>query len=259
MGWNHQLENHNHHRKHMKSMISFRLDSESIVFFLMFPYAQRRPFQVFTTIPQLQIQTCTFYMISWTVCTLDHWDVFTSFPYCLQKKTNKRKDTPTKQRKKQNKTRKIMKNPPGTNSWIVVCPWLCGNPWFSPQRRKRNPRYDHVHRQPPSSQRSRGVSIGNPRISAGGTPEKNQRVTFGICWCGLDVVLWVRGFSWSLWEKYVHKTMNMENMLWKMLDGIWWNKYGTWVSKHLNILKSHWQHGKEWHGHYHKQEDEKTH
>lgn len=92
-------------------------------------------------------------------------------------------------------------------------------------------------------------NIGNPRISAGGTPEKT--VWVGCCSLG-----W--GFSWSLWEQYVHKTMNMEKLLWKMLDGIWWNKYGTWVSKHLNILKSHGQHGKEWHGHYHKEEDEKN-
>lgn len=75
----------------------------------MFPYAQRRPFHVFTTIPQLQIKTCIFYMISWTVCTLDHWDVFTSFPYTVLKKTflQQKKRHTNQTKKKHNKTIKI--------------------------------------------------------------------------------------------------------------------------------------------------------
>lgn len=138
------------------------------------------------------------------------------FKTFLQQK--KRHTNQTKKETKQNQ-----KNRPGTNSWIVVCPWLCGNPWFSPQRRKPNPRYDHVHRQPPSSQRSWGVTtLGIREFNAG----KNQRVTFGICWCGLDVV---RGVC--------EKNMFLKQWTWKNCCERCWIKTNRDMSKHLNYIE----------------------
>ena len=168
-------------------------------------------------------------MISWTLCTLEHWDVFTSFPYCFQKKPspNKRKDTPTKQRKTQNKTRKIHQEQiPGllfAHDYAETRGFHLSDEspthattTFTANRRVPNGPEVWQHWE-------------SARKFAGGTPEKDQRVTFGICWCGLDVGL-------GVFVEFV-RTICSAKLLWKMLDGIWWNKYGTWVSKHLKYIE----------------------
>lgn len=94
----------------MKSMISFRLDSESIVFFFNVSLCSKATFPgvyYHSTTPNKNLYFLHDFLNSLYIGALGCFHFFSIYCFFLKRSSNKRKDTPTKQRKKQNKTRKI--------------------------------------------------------------------------------------------------------------------------------------------------------